>query len=107
MLKLDLYGVFESDESTIVHDFAFWLQDLDVHSLKCQRVASRFFDVVLEMIFVFVGCVVVSVPLFGSGCAMRCRNDLNKSVLSGSPCLIPRLRWNVCFLNALFSQGLP
>ena len=65
--KLDGYGVFEGDVLTEVLDFPFWRWDLDVHALNCHRVASSaLFDVVLEMIWVFVGwscrpCTVVTV----------------------------------------------
>ena len=35
-----------------------------------------------------------------SGFMMYCRSGLNKSVLSGSPCLVPRSRWDCLLLTS-------
>ena len=63
VFKLDLYGVLESDELTKVFDFPFSREEVDVHATV---VPLPRFDVVLEMIWVFVGwscgpCAVVAV----------------------------------------------
>ena len=50
---------FDGDESSEVFDLSCWESDLDVRPLNFYRADFRFFDVVLEMIFVFVGSVVV------------------------------------------------
>ena len=85
--KLDLYGVFESDEWTKVFDFSFSRWNLHVHSLNCHRIAN--FLALMSWLHLF------HFPV--SGFMMFCKSELNKSVLSGSPCLVPRSRWK-CLL---------